>query len=347
MGDPSEKTAMMHPKASFVEFLHRELPPPAPPPDAPVVLDLFAGCGGLALGFEAVGFLTIGFEMDADCCETYRQHLRAPCHEIRLREGGELTDGARVIIGGPPCQPFSVNGHQNGNRDDRDGFPAYLSAVERYRPRIAVFENVRGMLYQNVQYFQKIVERLRGLGYAVDWKLLNAVDYGVPQNRERLFVVAHQGDWEFPEPTHRNRRVTAGEALGEMARQVPPGARFLTPSMDDYVARYEAASKCIRPRDLHLDQPSRTVTCRNLHGATGDMLRIRLEDGRRRRLTVREGARLQSFPDWFTFCGNEGSQFNQVGNAVPPLLGKAVARSVMAALQGQVKRWPRQRHFFT
>jgi DNA (cytosine-5)-methyltransferase 1 len=124
-----------------------------------------------------------------------------------------------------------------------------------------------------------------------------------------------------------------------LASLIPPEPKFLTESMDRYVAKYERASKCIRPRDLHLDEPSRTVTCRNLNGATGDMLRVRLADGRRRRLTVREGARLQSFPDWFEFEGNEGSQFNQVGNAVPPLLAKSVALSAMKYLR-QLKGEP-------
>jgi DNA (cytosine-5)-methyltransferase 1 len=103
--------------------------------------------------------------------------------------------------------------------------------------------------------------------------------------------------------------------------------------MDEYIKKYEKASKCVRPRDLHLDAPSRTVTCRNLSAPTGDMLRIRLPDGRRRRLTVREGARLQSFPDWFEFKGNEESQCNQIGNAVPPILAKTLACSVKAYLQ--------------
>ena len=318
--------------APYEAVLERELKLPSEK-SGPLVLDLFAGCGGLALGFEAAGFVTIGFEMDEDCCATYCHNLRSPCHQMRLAPGQELTDGVDVIIGDLPCQPFSVNGHQHGGRDDRDGFPAYLWAVERYRPRLALFENVRGMLYQNREYFDGVIKSLERLGYKVQWELLNAVEYGVPQNRERLFVVAHRGTFDFPEPTHRDRPVTAGEALGDLASMIPDGAKFLTASMDDYVARYEKASKCIRPRDLHLDQPSRTVTCRNLNGATGDMLRIRLEDGRRRRLTVREGARLQSFPDWFELCGAEGSQFNQVGNAVPPLLAKAMAQGVMACLE--------------
>ncbi len=331
-----EKDGERWAERSGMQVLERELRLPKEKM-GPTVLDLFAGCGGLALGFEAAGFVTVGFEMDEDCCATYRHNLRSPCHQIRLEPGKELTDGVDVIIGGPPCQPFSVGGHQNGSKDDRDGFPAYLWAVERYKPRLALFENVRGMFFQNRSYLESIVESLELLGYKVEWKLLNALNYGVPQNRERLFVVAHQSTFDFPESTHKDCPVTAGEALGELAWMIPEGSKFLTPSMDTYVAKYEKASKCIRPRDLHLNQPSRTVTCRNLNGATGDMLRVRLEDGRRRRLTVREGARLQSFPDWFTFCGTEGSQFNQVGNAVPPLLAKAIARSAMECLERRAK----------
>ncbi len=315
----------------YMQMLEEELCLPTEK-QGPIVLDLFAGCGGLALGFEAAGFMTIGFEADEDCCATYKKNLRSPCHQLRLDPGKQLTDGASVIIGGPPCQPFSVNGHQNGNKDQRDGFPAFLWAVEHYQPQLALFENVRGMLFQNHAYFETIVEKLEQMGYCVEWKVLNAVNYGVPQNRERLFVVAHKGAFDFPEMNCRRHTFTAGDALGELAFMNCPDAKFLTPSMDAYVARYERASKCIRPRDLHLDRPSRTVTCRNLNGATGDMLRIRLPDGRRRRLTAREGARLQSFPDWFDFCGTEGSQFNQIGNAVPPLLAKALAGAVRESL---------------
>ena len=98
--------------------------------------------------------------------------------------------------------------------------------------------------------------------------------------------------------------------------------------MDTYVAKYEKASDCINPRDLYPEKPARTLTCRNLAGATGDMQRVRLKDGRRRRLLHREAARLQSFPDWFEFKGNETQQFNQIGNAVPPLLAFQLANSL-------------------
>jgi DNA (cytosine-5)-methyltransferase 1 len=318
----------------FLELLNSELPAQKTRSNRRFrVLDLFAGCGGLALGFEAVGFETLGYEMMADACETYTKNLAGHCNRSVLEPGQELIDKADVVIGGPPCQPFSVVGNQRGKKDRRDGFPAFLSAVERYQPELAMFENVRGMLYRNLHYFEHIVEQLKQLGYLVEWQLLNAVEFGVPQRRERLFVVAHRGKWVFPKPQRPSRYFTAGDALEGLAFVVDESTRFLTESMDRYVAKYERASCCIRPRDTHLDEPSRTVTCRNLNGATGDMLRIRLPDGRRKRLSVREGARLQTFPDWFEFCGSQGSQFNQIGNAVPPLLAKAVAGSVMEYLQ--------------
>lgn len=293
----------------------------------PLVVDLFAGCGGLSLGFEAQGFLTLGFEKDADCCETYRANLNGECIETFLTPDTELPN-CKVVIGGPPCQPFSVGGNQMGLKDSRDGFPAFLSAVKRLQPDLWLFENVRGLYYRNKWYLAEILQELRGMGYLVEHKLLNAKHHGVPQNRERVIVVGHRGSFSFPE--RQTTRVTAGEALGDMAFEVPSDSKFLTASMDKYVLKYEIASKCVNPRDLHLDRPSRTVTCRNLAGATGDMHRVRLKDGRRRRLRVREGARIQSFPDWFVFHGREHSQFNQVGNAVAPLFAFELAAQVRA-----------------
>lgn len=309
----------------YLAHLKTTLKLPKPRPDAPLALDLFAGCGGLALGFEAAGIRTLGFEMDADASRTYAKNLHGECRQVFLEPGMDLAPKADLIIGGPPCQPFSVGGLQEGSKDSRDGFPVFLDAVRRYRPKLALFENVRGMLYTNKSYFEQIIASLENLSYTVEDSLLRAVQYGVPQRRERLVVVAHKGGWEFPKP--ESFGFTAGDAIGDLLDSIPENAKFLTASMDAYVAKYEKASKCVRPRDLHLDESSRTVTCRNLNGATGDMLRVKLADGRRRRLTVREGARLQSFPDWFKFEGAEGSQYNQVGNAVPPLMARALGIS--------------------
>jgi DNA (cytosine-5)-methyltransferase 1 len=294
-----------------------------------VVLDLFAGCGGLALGFEAAGFHTIGYEINADSVATYNRNLQGQAHAIELTVETPLPQ-ASVVIGGPPCQPFSVIGAQKGLHDSRDGFPIFIQAVATLKPDIFLFENVRGLLYRNKWYFDEILLALQKLGYQIEYRLINAVEYGIPQKRERIFVIGHQGNFQFPpKQTHH---IHAGEALGDMALTAPPESKFLTPNMDDYIARYEKASFCKRPRDLHLNQPSRTLTCRNLEAATGDMMRIKLPDGRRRRLLVREAARLQSFPDWFEFCGTETSQFNQIGNAVPPLLAYQFAQAIRQSL---------------
>ncbi len=309
-------------KKDYLEKLNTILKPKKT--GGPLVLDLFAGCGGLALGFEAHGFETLGFEMDSDCCLTYIKNLNSDCTKIKL-DANYIFPQADIVIGGPPCQPFSVGGQQKGINDSRDGFPAFISAIKQTKPNIWMFENVRGLMYKNKNYLQLIISELEKLNYIVDYQLMKTSNYGVPQNRERMIVVGHRGDFKFPAPEIHT--YTAGDALGDLAKNFDSESKFLTPSMDAYILNYEKASHCINPRDVHLDRPSRTVTCRNLAGATGDMLRVVLPDGRRRRLTIREGARLQSFPDWFDFVGKEGSCYKQIGNAVPPLFSYEIAQS--------------------
>lgn len=305
---------------NYIDYINATLRPRIT--EKEVVLDLFAGCGGLSLGFEAAGYKTIGFEMEVAAAETYKKNLIGDCHAIKLDLSFEYPK-AEIIIGGPPCQPFSVGGNQKGIEDSRDGFPLFIDAVKKLQPKVFMFENVRGLLYANRGYFELVISELQKLGYIIDYKLLNAVNYGVPQNRERLFVIGHRAKFDFPKPNPN--KVTVGEAIGDIMHTTPPESKFFTASMDTYVAKYEKASSCINPRDLYPNKPARTLTCRNLAGATGDMQRVRLEDGRRRRLLPREAARLQSFPDWFDFFGNETQRFNQIGNAVPPLLAYEMA----------------------
>lgn len=317
---------------NYVAYINQTL---VPKKAGPLVVDLFAGCGGLALGFEAQGFETHGFEMDTDACATYNKNLLGECKKTKLTIDTPLPE-ARVLIGGPPCQPYSVAGHQLGLNDARDGFPIFLSAVRRLRPDLFLIENVRGMLYRNRGYLDEIVAALRDLGYLVEQpRLMNAVHFGVPQNRERVIIVGHQGIFKFPE--HVRKSVTAGEAVGDLATKIVDESKIVTSSMDRYIAAYEKKSCCIRPRDLHMDRPSRTLTCRNLAGATADMMRVRLDDGRRRRLTVTEAARLQSFPDSFVFTGSENRQFYQLGNAVAPLFAYHVAGAVKNYLVSELR----------
>lgn len=290
-----------------------------------VVLDLFAGCGGLSLGFEAAGFKTIGYEFEESAVSTYNSNMVGICQLQKLETGFAYPE-ADIIIGGPPCQPFSVFGNQKGMDDARDGFPIFIDAIRRVRPKAFIFENVRNLLYSHKWYFDIIVKELEKLGYIVEYKCLNAVNYGVPQNRERLITVGHKSTFHFPQITRD--KVTVGEAIGDLIDTIKDESKILTPRQDEYIAAYEKKSFCINPRDLYPDRPARTLTCRNLAGCTSDMQRVRLKDGRRRRLVVREAARLQSFPDWFEFKGSEIKQFNQIGNAVPPLLSYQIAMEI-------------------
>ncbi len=296
------------------------------------VLDLFAGCGGLGLGFEAAGFETIGIEMDKDASDSYNKNLLGNCINERLSIDTYFPS-CDVVIGGPPCQPFSVGGKQLGLKDSRDGFPIFIKAIEVLKPKAWLFENVRGMAYRNKNYLNEILDELRRLKYQISIKIVNSKKLNVPQNRERLIVVGHKNKFFYPEDCEKI--YTVDDAIGDIAFSISDDDIFLTPNQDKYIKKYEIASDCINPRDLILNKPARTLTCRNLSGATGDMQRIKMPDGRRKRLNVRDAARLQSFPDWFEFMGTKSSQFKQIGNAVPPLMAFMLAKSMLNSIRNE------------
>lgn len=310
--------------AEWMSWLESTLPRPSGQGSGLRAMDLFAGCGGLSLGFESAGFSTVGYEMKPQAVASYRDNLAGSCFHRKLEVG--FPEGeADVLIGGVPCQPFSQGGLQKGQFDPRDGFPIMIDAIRRIQPRMAIVENVRGLVVRNRAYLDFVLDRIREMDYVVDHRVVDTACFGVPQRRMRLVIVASRVGWEWPRDLV-SRPVSAGIALGPMACDTGDGTRRLTEAMDRYIAVYERKSGCSTPRDIRLGQPSRTVTCRNLGGATSDMLRLVMPDGTRRRLSVREGARLQGFPDWFRFSGRESEQFEQVGNAVPPLLALALAQ---------------------
>lgn len=301
-----------------------------------VVLDLFAGCGGLSLGFEAVGFRTIGYEMVETAVETYNKNLKGTCHNQFLTVGFEYPEAENIdiVIGGPPCQPFSRFGNQMGIEDSRDGFPVFIDAVRRLQPKVFLFENVANILGRHKWYLDLIVRELQKLGYIVEYRILNAVNYGVPQNRERLICIGHRASFRFP--MIENRKTPLLMPLETRCIALNQKVKSLRRDKTN-TSLFTKKSHCINPRDLYPDRPARTITCRNLAGATSDMQRVRLKDGRRRRITDREAARLQSFPDWFEFAGNETNKYNQIGNAVPPLLAYKLAKQVQITYHSEQK----------
>ena len=295
------------------------------------VLDLFSGSGGLSLGFRAVGFATKGIDKSRDAVGTYRANL-GPADVADLAGFVDFPP-ADVIIAGPPCQPWSRAGKKLGADDNRDGLATVADAVASVRPRVLVLENVPELAKPSSRtHLDKFIASLELLGYSVDEYVANAEQFHVPQKRRRLIVTATQLPSSIGRPAKSKETITVRQALKGRWWRDPKTARKLSPTMCDYIARYEQASGCTTPRDLHLDKPARTLTARNLGGATGDMIRLRLPSGQRRMLTIREAARLQSFPDWYKFFGSTTSCLEQIGNAVPPLLSLHIARSILLHL---------------
>lgn len=196
-------------------------------------------------------------------------------------------------------------------------------------------ENVANLSNGHPEYVRAVISQIEDLGYTVSQKILCAENFGVSQRRKRLFLVAHHGEFDF-ECLTESRPPTVLHALGPgafsglSADQNPE--LVLTSNMDTYIERYERKSKCKTPRDLMPGQSARTLTCRNLAGKTSDMIRLKLDDGRRRELTVREAATLSGFPSTFEFPESimtRSTLMKCIGNAVPPPLAKCLAEALI------------------
>lgn len=326
----------------------------------PTAIDLFAGAGGLSYGLQMAGWKPIAAcDFDPSACDTYRANIAADvfCGDVRNVDWARFRGKASLVAGGPPCQPFSVAGNQLASADTRDMLPEFVRAVKEVRPKLFLMENVAGLVSaRNLTYFEKRLDELRDLGYEVTFKVLNAADYGVPQERLRVIVVGTRLGRvvRFPARTYgtnaRSHR-SAGEALEGVAPDVPNNA-ITTYARNPVVRPSPWAGMLVNGggRPINLGRPSQTIPA----SAGGNRTHILDEDGvlleyhqqllsggkirsglvpNVRRLTARESARLQSFPDTFSFTGERSSIYRQIGNAVPPLLAKAVGKSLMAALE--------------
>jgi len=310
------------------------------------IISLFTGAGGLDLGFHAMGFEpAICVDHDPESCKTIRRNTNWAVFEGDIRQfRPNLT--AVGVIGGPPCQGFSPAG--KGNPDDERNllWREYLRVVVESSPQFIVFENVPGMIHsKNKGHFLDLVEAIEKLGFVVNWGVLNAADFGAPQSRRRLFVVAGKGfKIELPAPTV-SKHVTVKEAIGDLVRKRGIPNHSPNQHADHVIERWRAlAPGEIDPnyRRARLDPhaPSTTIRAGGGYGPRGDHLagfHPPIHYSLPRQLTVREAARLQGFPDDWIFEGSKTAQGRQVGNAVAPPVAQAVARCILNALEQRAR----------
>jgi DNA (cytosine-5)-methyltransferase 1 len=347
------------------------------PVDRPTVASLYCGAGGLDLGFRSAGFrLAWANDIDLWATRTYARNLgeHVVCGDV-LRTPLP-SDQPDALIGGPPCQGFSVIGKMDATDPRSQHVVYFLDAVEALQPKVFAMENVRA-LYDNPRWAplrERLRERAADLGYATNLVLLNAANYGVPQARERMFLMGSRvgSAPEAPMPTTAHGPMTVRDALaslptyGQPGNNTGTGARVV-PSREPIMRPTAHAGSLLfngSGRPLHLDKPAKTLPASMGGNATPIIDQEELDLGsppwvveyhrhllnggrplpeapeRLRRITVEEAAALQSFPLDYEFAGPRVAQYRQIGNAVPPKLGEAVGQSLLGAIAGTETRRP-------
>lgn len=345
----------------------------------PKVIDLFAGVGGLSLGFEKCGFdVILANEYDPSIAAAYEMNHKGTkmivgdITALDLEKTfGSYEGKVDVVIGGPPCQGFSQKGQRKTIHDERNFlFKYYVRVVGLVKPRYFVMENVPNLLTAEGGYFRKEIEELfNSMGYQLKMGVLNASDYGVPQNRRRAVIIGKRNGDAPALPKPHNATVTIWDAISDLAYlnsgegneeqeyRFEPQSEYQKKLRDgsnvlyNHVATKHSelalerlamippnAGREVLPKEhltksiysgtwtrMRKDEISVTITTRFDTPSSGKFTHPFLN----RAITVREAARIQSFPDSFKFIGNKGSQMKQVGNAVPPLLAEAIASVIL------------------
>lgn len=327
-----------------------------------VAVSLFSGGGGLDLGLSLAGFDfryandKVQYYCDTIYCNFPNCVTEAKdVRDLKVQEIKELikANSISLIAGGPPCQAFSILGKRGAFSDLRGQLVFdYIRLIDDLKPEAFVFENVPGLLtlnggedWEKLYYYFQVQT-----GYNIYTSILNAADYGVPQIRKRIFVVGFRQPTEFtfPNPEYRdssNLDLLNHHLLGwlpaKLALEDVDGLynHDIRIHGDRVRSRYEKVPPGGRDKIDHTDRinpekPSRTV----LVGSKAGGGRPHIHPYFPRHITVREAARLQSFPDWYRFLGTSTAQYRQVGNAVPPLLALAVGKSIKTALKSKTKR---------
>lgn len=307
-------------------------------------IELCAGGGGQALGLERAGF---GHQALVEIDDWSRASLRLnrPAWNVIDGAQADLTKfdarpyhGVDLVAGGVPCPPFSVAGKQLGPADERDLFPEAIRVVDEVRPKAVMLENVRGFLDAVfADYRHRLRDDLRKLGYTfADWHLYNASDFGVPQLRPRVVIVAiherYADGFQWPTGTGQ-RAATVGETLHDlMAARGWKGADAWRNRADEIAPTIVGGSKKHGGPDLGPTRARRAWASLGVNGSSIAETPPDPDFTGMPRLTVRMVARLQGFPDDWQFAGRKTAAYRQVGNAFPPPVAAAVAGQIKAAI---------------
>ncbi|MFH1283017.1 MAG: DNA cytosine methyltransferase [bacterium] len=318
------------------------------------VIELFAGAGGLALGLERAGFISsLLVDNDNYCIKTLK-HNR-PEWNVVLEDVSKMDFTgmkADVVVGGFPCQSFSHAGKGLGFEDTRGTmFFHFARCVKEVNPKMFIAENVEGLVrHDNGKTLSTIVGIMKSFGYNVKYKVLNAVNYGVPQKRKRVFIVGTKNglQFEFPEPN--GNIVTIKKALEgvpessgisyskerfNVLKLVPPGGSWVDLPREiqrEYMGKsfFSGGGRRGMARRLSWDEPCLTLTT-----SPSQKFTERCHPDETRPFTVREYARIQSFPDSWDFLGGIGSQYRQIGNAVPVKLAEEIGKKAIECLNNK------------
>lgn len=297
------------------------------------VVSLFSGAGGLDLGFIMAGHTIVwANDLYDDAVKTYERNIGSHIvlKDIKDIQASEIPD-SDIIIGGFPCQGFSVANTKRNESDERNSlYKELVRVIDAKKPKFFVAENVKGLTnLSEGKIFRMILSDFSNLGYRVTYRILNAADYGVPQTRVRVFIVGvrHDIDFEYKFPTPQydkdadnglKKWVSVRDALAGVPDPDEPN-NLCNHTYSKYKLNFNGY---IGHRPLDPDKPAPTVTARG--DSRGGVVILPHPNGQRR-MTCRELAVIQSFPMDFDFYGPNSSIYRQIGNAVPPLLGKAVA----------------------
>lgn len=344
------------------------------------VADLFSGVGGLSLGFRQAGFnVSLAIEFDKQIAESYQKNhphtimYNEDICQIDFRKLHKIHPNIDIVCGGPPCQGYSQKGKRLQLDDPRNFlFLRFVDFVKEFNPKYFILENVLNIITTANGYFkEEIIQSFNNLGYAVSSGVLNALDFGIPQDRRRAVFIGVKGNKSLELPSPNGIKTTVMDAIYDLP--------FISSGKGEEISKYDKAStteyqkklrggqnilynhvatnhspsalaklalipkgkgKEVLPKELLTKSIYSGTWCRLLEEGVAPTITTRFDtpsSGRfthpvlDRCLTIREAARIQSFPDSFIFYGNRTSQMKQVGNAVPPILAYEIANTIRKA----------------